>query len=122
MEQFKTDVQKWIALDNHILKLGNKIKEIQEQSKSHKENKDILTSRITNFMRENKMEENIITTSDGSIKFHETVTQGSITLKFLKTSLLQYFNNDEETATKIFDFIKNNRSSKTSFDLFRKIN
>jgi len=122
MEEFKSDVQKWIALDNHILKLGNKIKEIQEQSKSYKENKEILTNRITNFMRENKIEENIITTSDGSIKFHETVSHGSITLKFLKTALLQYFNNDEETATKVFDFIKNNRSSKTSFDLFRKIN
>lgn len=120
MDVFKTDLKKWIALDNEIRIIQNKIKKLNDETKSYKDNKEELTHKITNFMRENNMESNVITTSDGSIKFHESVIQSSITLKFLKTSLLQYYENEDE-AEKVFNFIKNNRSSKTYFDLHRKI-
>ena len=53
MESFKKDIQQWIALDNQIIKIINKSKEIQEQAKPYKQNKEELTKRITNYMREN---------------------------------------------------------------------
>ena len=115
------NIQQWITIDNQIIKMSKKIKEINDEIKPIKDNRDILTNKITTFMREKNIEDNIITTSDGSIKFHESIVHAPITLKHLKICLLQYFDTEQD-AEKLFDFIKNNRSHKTVCELNRKIN
>ena len=121
MDEFKKDIQEWVIIDNQLSEINQKIKDINEKAKPIRENKDLLTNKITTYMRKNNIENNIIKTKEGTIKFHENSTSAPITLKLLKQCLTEIIDDDNK-VNHIFEYIKNKRTQKTYFDLQRKNN
>ena len=119
MDELKQMIEHWLVYDNKINEINLKIKKTQENTKELRNKRDILSSKITNYLIENKMEDRPIVIDNNQLKVQETMIQSSLTFKFLKDCLLQYFENEEETE-KLLNFIKSNRTITKKIDLQRK--
>ena len=118
---FKKNIKNWIECDNYLIENQEKIKQINEKTKAVKKKREELSNNITTYMKNNNMHDNIINISDGDLRYNETVAQTPITLKHLKFLLEKYYQ-DNNSALKIYNYIKENREYKKIIDLKRKIN
>ena len=80
--EIETAVKQWVSLDNKIKQLNEEVKSIREQKKEYEEN-------ILDFITENSTNNQtpVIKISDGRLKYVETKQTAPLTLKFIEQCL-----------------------------------
>ena len=101
---FENNIQKWVAVDNQLKSLNEKIKVLRET-------RNTLTGDITSYADKNNLSNSTVNISDGKLKFVNTKVQAPLTLKFLEKSLGEVIRNDVQ-AKLIVDQIKDKREVK----------
>jgi hypothetical protein len=95
-EQLEVCIKQWIKLDNEINKLKAFIAEKKALQRS-------LTDNLTETMKTNDF--NKVNTNDGSLRFKRVTNRAPIGKKQLKAALLSFYDNNEESAAKVSQFI-----------------
>lgn len=94
------NIKQWILSDE-------KIKAYQKEVRLIKKNKKVLELRLMEIMKDGNIEE--IDTNNYKIIYSKKLVKKSITKKYLKNILAQYFKNNIEKAEEVENFIQNNR-------------
>jgi len=114
-EETAGKIREWIDIDNTIRTRREKLKMLYEK-------KNTLESQIKSYIKRNKLEGVQINVSDGHVKFAEKNNIQSLTLKFLKEQLDEFFaGNQPRDAETLYKFILGNRKVQTSFEMTRDI-
>ena len=107
---FESNIIKWINIDDQITILNNKVKSLREE-------KSNISNDITNYIIDNSLENKIfkLTDSNTNIQYIQSNTYSSLTYKYLHTSFLEYFKDNDYTepevhADMLLDYIKSNRT------------
>lgn len=128
-------IQKWVELDNVILRSQEGVKPHQEAINKNKEEvakwteeKKTIEDDVLEYIQKNKMDKLTINISDGCIKFGKKTTQQNLTLKTLKALLDKYSESESESegatnvdTNKLFDFIVDNLEKKTTLFMKRDL-
>lgn len=111
--EIQTAVKQWVELDNKLKDLNEQVKSIREQKRNHEEN-------ILEFITENSNNDTIpvIKISDGRLKYVETKQTSPLTLKFIEKCLSDKIANTN-TVAQLMDYIKSKRESKNVPELKR---
>ncbi len=115
-----SSVQRWVALDNKVEVKKAKLKEYTDERKELEES-------IIRYIEENGKTNIQINTSDGFIDFHESKTQQSMTIKYIKETLTEFFSNlstrdrASMNADTIMEFMLEHRETKTKMTMRRHI-
>ena len=101
-EQFESNVQKWVQVDNKIKTLNDTLKELRDEK-----------NRMLNDMIEYAVPDNIgqsmtVNISDGQLKFVTSREQQPLTYKYLQTCLSEIIKNESQVDS-IITYIKNKR-------------
>lgn len=100
LEDFKTKVKQWLAIDEEINKYESKIKDL----KKHK--KKVLEPEITSFMVDHNITN--LNTENGLIKCNERKTKKGLNKHNIRENLGQVLN-DESQIEQALQLIMNNR-------------
>lgn len=111
-EQLITNIKTWIGLDNEI-------KLLQKEIKNRREQKKLLTTELVGVMKTNDID--CWNTGSGKLIYSKTKSKAPLSKKHLLNSLLQYFQNDENTAKELSKFIMETREIKEKENIRRKI-
>ncbi len=106
------NIREWIKIDNEIRQLK------LEEKKRKGEQKDI-SFRLMGLMEQNNVNE--FDVKDSKITHVKKNIKKPITQKMLLHSLSNYYENDEETAIKLGNYILDNREEKTVEIITRKM-
>jgi hypothetical protein len=101
---FENNIQKWVAVDNQLKSLNDKIKTLRET-------RNTLSSDITSYAEKNNLSNSTVNISDGKLKFVNTKVQAPLTFKFLEKTLGEVIRNEVQ-AKLIVDQIKDKREVK----------
>ena len=112
--QFETSIQKWVSLDNQI-------RSINEKTKSLRDEKNNLEESILHHIETNKLNNAVVSISDGKLKFVNSKQTAPISLTFVKDCLSKCISNPEHVE-RIMKYIKNSRPSKYIPDIKRTYN
>jgi len=99
-DELVENIKEWLISDE-------KIKNLQKQIRLIKKNKKNLENNLMHIMKDNNLEQ--IDTNNYKIIYSKKIVKKSITKKYLKNILSQYFNNNIEKATEVENYIQNNR-------------
>ena len=99
-DELVENIKEWLISDQ-------KIKNLQKQIRLIKKNKKNLENNLMHIMKDNNLEQ--IDTNNYKIIYSKKIVKKSITKKYLKNILAQYFNNNIEKATEVENYIQNNR-------------
>jgi len=99
-DELVENIKEWLISDE-------KIKSLQKQIRLIKKNKKNLENNLMHIMKDNNLEQ--IDTNNYKIIYSKKIVKKSITKKYLKNILAQYFNNNIEKATEVENYIQNNR-------------
>lgn len=115
-QRYITKIQRWVELDNKIEIKKMRLKEYSDEKKKLEED-------ILNYVESQDKQNIQINTSDGNIQFTEHKMPQMLTFKFLRDSLVRYFENPPETVNSksIIDFIQSNRDVKSKLVMKRQI-
>jgi len=112
MSQYLQDhVKSWVTMDNNIRDMADRIK-------SAKDDKSEVQSNITDYIRDNNMENSVIRTSDSDIRFTVTRTAAPLTYRHLYTCLCELVDNEEQVQ-RMITHIKEKRPIKENMDMKR---
>jgi len=115
MEEFQSQIKKWVFYDDKIKNLNEEIKNIRNY-------RSRLTEEITDYVDNNpSLQDATIKISDGRLKFANLKQTTPITLSFLESCLNDLIS-DKESIKKIMDYIKSNRETKIVPDIKRYYN
>ena len=103
-QHFKESVLTWINIDKEIEELKKQIKVLKD-----KKNKDI-EPEIMNFMQTYNISD--LNTQGGRLKYSERSVKKGISRKSLLDNLMLYYNNNEDEAEKVTNFVYDNREEK----------
>ena len=106
-------IKDWVLMDNEIITYQNKIKEL-------KKNKKGLNDSLINIMRENEID--CFDLNDGKILYSKKVSKSPLNKKSLVSILSKFYEDDVDKATKMSDYLLENREEKTVESIKRKIN
>ena len=98
---FENQIQKWVAVDNQLTSLNEKMKVLRET-------RNALSGDITSYAEKNNLSNNTVNINDGKLKFVNTKVQTPLTFKFLEKTLGEVIRNEVQ-AKQIVDQIKNKR-------------
>lgn len=112
--EFQKNIQNWVSIDN-------KIKNLQQQVKQFRSEKNTLTNEIFNYAESNNLENAVIQISDGKLKFQNVKTNPPLTFKFIEDCLMECIQNEDQVK-QLIKFIKNKREPKYSYDIKRSYN
>tara|TARA_B110001469_G_C9628739_1_gene314188 strand:+ start:1093 stop:1515 length:423 start_codon:yes stop_codon:yes gene_type:complete len=104
-DHFKTSVMSWLEIDVQIEEYKKKIKELR-----NRKNKEI-EPEIMNFMKTYNISD--LNTQNGRLKYSERNIKKPINKKSLMENLILYYNNNEEKAEEVTNFIYDNREEKS---------
>jgi len=111
-EKLINSIKHWVQLDDKIMKLKNEIKNINEERKEHE---NIVLSELE------KMEEQVISISDGKLKRNITKSQAPIKKENIQKTILE-FTKDQDKTSQIIEKIMTSRETKEKINLKRIIN
>jgi hypothetical protein len=100
---------KWIKIDNRIQQLSAELKQLRHD-------KNILESTLTNYAKENDMENSTVRVNNNKIKFSVTKTAEPITFKYLERNLCNIIKNEEQLQ-KTMEYLKDNREVKYNYSV-----
>lgn len=109
-----SNIKQWVELDNAI-------KSRNEQLKSLREQRNLLTKNITNYVDDNNLSDATIEITDGLLKFHTVKQTSPLTFKFLETCLMECIGNEEQVKN-IVKYVKSKRETKYYNDIRRSYN
>jgi hypothetical protein len=112
--EFETHIQKWVTLDNQIRSVNDKIKVLREE-------KNKVENSILRHIETNKMQNAVVSISDGKLKFTNSKQTSPITLGHVEECLSKCIANKEHVE-KIMNYIKSTRPSKYVGDIKRSYN
>jgi hypothetical protein len=98
---FESQIQQWIAVDNQMKLLNDKMKELRDK-------KNIITEQINTHVETSQLSNASIKISDGQLKFVKVKETQQLTFKYLETCLSEIIKNEEQVQ-KIVEYIKNKR-------------
>jgi len=101
---FEQDIQQWVALDNQLKQITEKVKEIRMKRNKLEEN-------ITNYASKNNLSNSVLKISDGRLKISDTRVAEPITLKYLEKTLNDVIKNESHVKL-IMEHIKQKRNIK----------
>lgn len=107
------NIKEWVKIDNEI-------RELKKQEKSRKKKQDELTKSLIETMKTNEIDEFDI--NKGKIIYKKKTVKKPITKKNLLEILSKYYNNDLTTASKVNEFIMDNRKETIVETITRVIN
>ena len=108
---FEKQVQDWVAVDNQIKTLGNKMKELREIKNNNE-------TSILKYIETNKLNKATVNISDGILKFVDTKQIAPLTLKYVKECLEKCIKNTEQVDY-VMNIIKESREVKYNTDIKR---
>jgi Fe-S cluster biogenesis protein NfuA len=111
--EIEKSVKQWVLLDNKIKELNDEVKSYREQKKQYEEG-------ILEFINENATNDQtpVIKISDGRLKYVETKQTQPLTLKFIEQCLTEKISN-ANTVEQLMNYIKSKRESKSVPELKR---
>ena len=88
--EFNKNIMSWVDYDNQIKTKNEEIKQIRSK-------KDNLEGSIVEFIQGNNLQDNVfnISSMDTQLQMNTTSVKETMSYKFLETTLLNYFNNDD---------------------------
>ena len=101
---FEQQLQQWVAIDNQMKTLNDRMKELRDK-------KNVLSLNINTHIETNNLSESSVKLSDGQLKFVKVKDTQQLTFKYLETCLREIIKNEEQ-VTKIVDYVKNKREVK----------
>ena len=110
-DDFQTNIQQWVNVDNNIKKLHKELKEFRNT-------KHELTRNIFTYAESNNLENAVIQISDGKLKFQNIKSTNPLTFSFIETCLKDIIQ-DEIKVKDIITYIKNKRIPKYNYDIRR---
>jgi hypothetical protein len=102
---FTSNIQKWVSIDNQI-------KILIEQLKTQREKRAEISDNLFYYVREKRLQQNIIPITDGKLKFIETKIYSPLTFQYVEQSLREIIHNDTQVK-QIMHNLKSNRKEKT---------
>lgn len=102
-------VTKWIIIDNKIQELNAELKQLRHD-------KNILESALTNYAKDNDMENTTVKVNNNKIKFSVTKTVEPITFKYLERNLCNIIKSEEQLQ-KTMEYLKDNREVKQTYSV-----
>jgi len=118
MDELKNSVIGWVEHDNEIENYKTEISKIKDKINILIENRNKYESSLIKSIESNKLTNNDIVISDGSLKYSTSTTSQPITKKYLEKKLKEYFKN-EEKASELLEIIYNERDKKTKTSIKR---
>tara|TARA_B100000073_G_C23732719_1_gene571367 strand:+ start:1273 stop:1617 length:345 start_codon:yes stop_codon:yes gene_type:complete len=109
-DEFQNNIQSWVSLDNRIKNLSQQVKNLRSQ-------RNTLTNNIFTYAESNNLENAIIQITDGKLKFQNVKQTSPLTFRLVQETLLEFF--DDNVTEKIIDRLKNKRDTKYSYDIKR---
>jgi len=101
---FENQIQQWVAVDNQLKTLNDKMKVLRET-------RSTLSGNITSYAEKNKLTNSTVNITDGKLKFVNTKVQAPLTFKFLEKTLGEVIHNDVQ-AKFIVEQLKDKRDVK----------
>lgn len=101
---FENQIQQWVQLDNQLKQLNEKIRDIRDK-------KTKLTQNITNYAKNNNLENNVLKITDGKLKFTNVRVQEPLSYKYLERTLGEIIKNPQQIEM-IMNHIKKSREIK----------
>jgi hypothetical protein len=112
--QFETSIQKWVALDNQL-------RNINERTKTLRDEKNHLEKNILQHIETNKLNNAVVSISDGKLKFVQSKQTPPLSLTFVEECLMKCISNQDH-VNRIMKFIKSSRPHKICPDIKRIYN
>lgn len=109
MDEFQQKIKQWVELDIELKKENEKIKILRNT-------KNELNNRIIQYAKTNNLMKAKIEINDSVLKFVNTKTTSTITLKYLE-KCLQDIIDDNSKIDKIMSYIKNNRETTVTTEI-----
>ena len=110
-EEFKTQLEKWLYVDNELKNVNEKVKKLRDI-------KSVLTQSLTEHINKKELTNSTIKINNEVVKFLNCKTTQPLTFKYLETCLGEIIK-DEEKVVKIIEYIKNKRETNYSLDIKR---
>ena len=98
----ETNIKEWVHLDNKHKKLSDEIKFVRDK-------KNEVSDSILTYCNDKKIKPTI-NISDGMLKLIDTQQCNSLTYKFLSDCFHKFYDNKEEEADRLLEFIKRERT------------
>ena len=105
-QHFKSSVVSWLSIDEEIAELQSKIKVLKDKKKKEVE------PEIMNFMKTYNISD--LNTQNGRLKYSEKNVKKGLNKKSIMENLILYYNNNEDKAEEVTNFIYDNREEKTT--------
>jgi hypothetical protein len=110
-QNFIKSVQQWVAIDSQL-------KIINEKTKSIRNRKTELLREITDYVKNNELQNTRVEISDGDLRFYEKKEYSPLTYTYLETCLGEIIP-DKKQVEYIMMYLKDHRQIKTSQDIRR---
>jgi len=112
--KFEQQVKRWVSLDN-------KIKELNEEVRRLRDERNETNDAIFTIVEDNKLHNAVIKISDGRLEFKKMKVQSPLSLKYIK-ECIENFIEDEGQVDTIMTYIRDNREVKMVDDIKRVYN
>jgi hypothetical protein len=96
----------WLSIDEDIAELQSKIKVLKDKKKKEVE------PEIMDFMKTYNISD--LNTQNGRLKYSEKNVKKGLNKKSIMENLILYYNNNEDKAEEVTNFIYDNREEKTT--------
>jgi hypothetical protein len=111
MGDFHENIKQWVLLDNELI-------EIRAKSKEMRERKNNLTENLYNHAEQNNLDTSTIQISDSILKFQQIKQTSPLTFKLLCECLNDCLGDDDK-VNNIIKYIKSKREEKVSYVIKR---
>ena len=108
---FETSIKDWVALDNQIKTLGDRLKELRAERNDIGDN-------IISYVETNELNNAVVQISDGKLRFGVTRQTAPITLRHVQDCLSKCIS-DENKVNAIMKYIKDTREVRENPDIKR---
>jgi hypothetical protein len=108
-------IRKWIDLDNKVVQLKSHLAELTDEKKE-------LENDILEYIKSNSLEKVKVNVADGTLKFAKRSSQQAMSIKYLKTTLMKYNEEEEPINTEaVLQYLLTNLQTKTTMFIKRDI-
>ena len=110
-EQLVKNVKAWIQMDNEI-------KEFQKEIKERRDKKKDVTDKLLHIMKDNEID--CFDINGGQLIYSTTKVKATLNKNTLMNALLKFYQNDQNQAQKVGDFLMETREEKIKESIRRK--
>ena len=108
---FTESIKQWVAIDNHIKKHNDKLRELRAQ-------RGDIQDTILEYVDTNSLSNSTVRISDGKLRFSQSRQTAPLTLRHIEDCLHKCIDSNEDVKA-IMHYIKKSRESKVYPDIKR---